>query len=358
VRSAGVKTYLYHWLHSLDAARPGFVRRYLAPAEGGLNHDRGLNHDGGPRHHFLKLAALSVLNRTGGILADFAVPRCDVFHISNLLHHPPRGPKLSATVHDLTSWIVPQCQTAVNVKADTEFARRVLVRANGLIAVSENTRQDAMRILGIHQDKIRVIHLGVPEAYFSAVVPAEPRFPYFLFVGTIEPRKNVDSLLSAWASLRPEFRQEHQLRIAGMKGWNSAATMRRLAQMSKDDPSIKYLGYVPEAAMPSLVAGAKALVYPSLYEGFGIPVVQAMAAGCPVITSNVSSLPEVAGDAALLVDPLSVTELADAMRRLGVSQALRDTLRLRGMARAKHFTWERAAAESLQYFTGLAATAE
>jgi len=347
VRSAGVKTYLYHWTRALAAARPASIRSFLAPREAAE-----LNHDGGPRLHFSQLAALLLLNRTAGIFANVAAPKCDVFHISNLLRYPPRGPKLSATVHDLTSWIVPQLQKSANVKGDREFASRVLTAADGMIAVSENTRQDAIRILDFHPDKICVIHPGVPEAYFSAAPILRAR-PYFLSVGTIEPRKNIDLLLTAWASLPPSFREEHTLLIAGMEGWDSATTMSRLRQMTRDDASVEYLGYVAEAGMPSLVAGALALVYPSLYEGFGIPVAQAMAAGCPVITSNVSSLPEVAGGAAILVDPRSVSEITGAMTRVAGSSDLREDLRRRGRERARHFTWARAASESLRYFDGL-----
>ena len=245
---------------------------------------------------------------------------------------------------------MPQLQKSVNVKTDREFANRILARADGMIAVSENTRQDAMRLLGIRPDKIRVIHPGVPEAYFSAV-PVPQAKPYFLSVGTIEPRKNIDSLLSAWASLPASFRDEHTLLIAGMEGWDSAMTMSRILQMAKEDASVEYLGYVAETDMPSLVAGALALVYPSLYEGFGIPVAQAMAAGCPVITSDISSLPEVAGDAAILIDPRSVAEIARGIDRVAGSLDLREDLRRRGRERAAwHFTWARAATESLRYF--------
>jgi len=344
VRSAGVKTYLYHWLRSLRAVSPDATRSWLAPVNGRLNHAGGLP------HHLLRRAALSILNRTGGVLADLSAPRCDVFHASNLLRYPPHHPRLSATVHDLTSWIIPECRTSVDVQSDKDFARRILTRADGLIAVSENTRKDAIRILNIHPDKIRVIYPGVPESYFSARKSKVSSKSYVLFVGTIEPRKNVMSLMTAWASLPAAFRDEHRLLIAGMKGWNVESTMRRLAQMTRDDASVEYLGYVPEDDMPALVAGACALVYPSLYEGFGIPVAQALAAGCPVITSYNSSLREVAGDAALLIDPRSVAEIAGAIRKVAESPTLREDLRLRGLERAKRFTWKRAAIESLRYF--------
>ena len=140
-----------------------------------------------------------------------------------------------------------------------------------------------------------------------------------------------------------------------MAGWRADATMRRLLQAERDESGVRYLNYVPEADLPGLTAGAKAFVYPSLYEGFGIPVAQAMAAGCPVITSNVSSLPEVAGEAALLVDPRSAGELrvrdGGNRRMLPISEI---RLAAAGRLRSRCLKWETAAAESLRYFADLA----
>ncbi len=357
LRSAGVKTYLYHWVRALRAQSPRSIRTFLAPA------DRGrLDHDGGLRMHPAKIAALVALSRLPRIACDLAIPRCDVFHISSQLRRTPSRPRLSTTLHDLTAWILPGCHMPANVAAEKEFADRVLKRASGIIADSENTKQDAIRILGISPEKIRVVYLGVPPEYFS--VPAESvdtvkaayklARPYFLFVGTIEPRKNVDTLLAAWDGMPASFRRENDLVIAGMAGWRAEATMRRLLQAERDESGVRYLNYVPEADLPGLTAGAKAFVYPSLYEGFGIPVAQAMAAGSPVITSNVSSLPEVAGNAALLIDPRSTAELRSAMTAIDESADFRKRLAAASRSRSQCFKWETAAAESLRYFADLA----
>jgi alpha-1,3-rhamnosyl/mannosyltransferase len=290
-----------------------------------------------------------------------AVPRCDVFHISNQLRRIPAGPRLSATIHDLTPWILPECHPVARVPSEKAFADRVLTRAAGVIAVSENTRRDAIRILGLPPEKIHVIHLGVSDEYFS--VPAQAirsatescqlHRPYFLSVGAIEPRKNLDVLLTAWESLPSSFRDEYELVIAGMPGWRAEATMQRIRDCSQRG-GIRFLGYVPERFLPGLTAGAAALVYPSLYEGFGLPVAQAMAAGCPVITSNVSSLPEVTGGAAVLIDPHSVSELRAAIEKVGDSSELRARLRADGRVQAAKFTWEAAADASLRYFSEIA----
>jgi glycosyltransferase involved in cell wall biosynthesis len=162
-----------------------------------------------------------------------------------------------------------------------------------------------------------------------------------LYVGTIEPRKNLDTLLDAWAQVKSS---EFDLLIAGPLGWNSDPT---LARIKKD---ATYLGYVPEDNLPGLLSGATAFVYPSLYEGFGFPVAQAMAAGAPVLTSNNSCLPEIAGDAALLVDPRSAGEIASSLTRMLESESLRTDLVARGRKRADLFRWEKCATQSLQFF--------
>ena len=348
VRSAGVKTYLYHWVNALRDLNPNAIRTFLAPD------GPELHHEGGFRLHPRQIGTLLALNMLRSFGGGIMAPRCDMFHASNLLRNIPRRPRLTATIHDLTTWILPEYHTPGNVAADRAFAERVLKRARGLIAVSENTRQDAIRVLGLAAEKIQVIHHGVPRRYRSVPPDAVARVraafslnkPYYLSVGTIEPRKNIDALLTAWQSLPAPFRGEYDLVVAGAPGWSNDTTMQKLLQLSGEGAGIRYLGYVPESDLPALTAGASAFVYPSFYEGFGIPVAQAMAAGCPVITSNVSSLPEVTGGAAILIDPRSVAELGAAMRRVGESADLRSQLAAAGRARAKLYTWEAAAARS------------
>lgn len=355
VRSAGVKTYLYHWLKALQARSPETIRTFLAPR----NLDQ-LVHDGGVRMYPRQLLTMAALNRVPALFTGILAPRCDIFHVSNILRKTPSSARLSATLHDLTPWILPECFTAGMAAGDRVFASQMLARAAGVIAVSENTKTDAVRILGLAAEKIRVIHLGIAEQYFS--VPPEAailaadfcklRRPYFLSLGTIEPRKNVDTLLTAWNELPASFRGEYDLVIAGTAGWRSAETMSRIREASSAG-SIRYAGYVPEAMLPGLTAGAVALIYPSLYEGFGLPVAQAMAAACPVITSNLSSLPEITGGAAVLIDPRSPSEIGAAILRMD-SRDLRTSLAAAGMKQAARFTWDAAATASLRYFSEIA----
>ena len=189
----------------------------------------------------------------------------------------------------------------------------------------------------------------MPEVYFGAQArPSEQ--PYVLYLGTIEPRKNVDTLLDAWSEFR--FRGDFDLVVAGASGWAAEKTLARLASRP---PGVRYLGYVPEDELPGLMAGASAFVYPSLYEGFGFPVAQAMAAGVPVITSNTSCLPEVAGDGALLVDPAARRKFGAAMEKLlDVRRLAARAGEAAGLARAqREYRWEICARKSLEFFRKL-----
>jgi len=349
VRSAGVKNYLYHWiLHLRRLAGADAISTFPT-----IHRVRPLTHQAsvaGPLQTFGGLAALAISNHTPAPLLDWLTRGASVFHSSVLVRHPPSRLRLTATVHDLTGFLMPQLHSRANLAAEANFAR-LARRADGLIAVSESTRQDAIRTLGIAPEKIHTIHSGIADSFFDP--PAERvnqvraqyglQRPFALFVGTIEPRKNVDLLLDAWESLPVTLRDHFDLVVAGPIGWAPGATVARLE-------FVRYLGYIPEDDLAPLTAAAAAFVYPSLYEGFGFPVAQAMAAGVAVVTSNVSSLPEVAGTAALLVDPRSQAELRAALVRLLSSAELRRALGQAGRERARDFRWEICARKSLEFF--------
>ena len=352
IRSAGVKNYLYHWIQALRRAA-GSDTIHTCPRLrdlGPLDHERSL---AGPLTTFSGLAALALSNYTPLPVADWLARGADVFHACTLRRNPPRRTRLTATIHDMTAWLMPEFHTAATLRAERTFAE-VLRRADAAIAVSQCTKDDAVRVLGLAPERVVVIHSGVPDAFFDvppeAVAAVRKRHglerPFALFIGTIEPRKNVDTLLDAYESLPRSVREEFELVIAGPVGWAAPETAARIAKA-------RYLGYVPEADLAPLTAAAAVFVYPSLYEGFGFPVAQALAAGVPVVTSNISSLPEVAGDAALLVDPRSPAELRDALLRLLLSPDLRTDLSARGRCRARQFRWDACAAQSLQFFQSL-----
>lgn len=352
VRSAGVKNYLYHWIAALQQIAPaGAIDTFpkLDPAE-------RLNHQGSTAGFWRTstgLATLALSNYTRLPALDFGARRADIFHVSSLVRHPPRRPRLTTTVHDLTSWIMPELHPAANRRADQHLAES-LRRAHGIIAVSEATRQDAIKVLHIPPGKIVTIHSGVADAFFcvdsAAVDRVRARYrlqrPFVLFIGTVEPRKNLSGLVNAFKALPASLEDEFELVLAGPMGWADRETLERVN-------SVRYLGYVPEPDIAPLTAAATVFAYPSLYEGFGFPVAQAMAAGVPVITSNVSALPEIAGDAAVLVDPRSLNELRDALCRLLLYPAARERLSESGRTRAERFRWETCAAKSLEFFTDI-----
>jgi len=345
LRSAGVKNYTYYWIQSLWE-QAGNDRISTLPALARLG---PLNHEGsitGAARTYLHLGRVFAANRVPALpLLRWTMPAADVFHVSNQIRFPPKGRKLTATIYDMTCRLMPELHTAANIQADESLAKNVLARADRLIAISENSRQDAARLLGLDAGRIEVIYPGVPEVYFGAQArPSEK--PYVLYLGTIEPRKNVDTLLDAWQSFR--LRHDFDLIVAGASGWAGEKTLARLGAKPN---GVRYLGYVPEDELPGLTAGATAFVYPSLYEGFGLPVAQAMAAGVPVITSNTSCLPEVAGRGALLVDPHSAAEIQGAMEKVLESPSLQQELRTAGVARARsEYRWKVCGRKSLEFF--------
>jgi glycosyltransferase involved in cell wall biosynthesis len=340
LRSAGIKSYTYHLVRELRAiAGNDEIRAYPY-----LNDFGRLDHESSTLSRFGTIARIGVLYLSRSTpLLDLIVAGSDIFHASNQVRRAPRGVKLTATIHDLTCWLMPQFHTEANVRADRTFADKILRKADRLIAVSENTRQDVIRVLGIAPERIETIHSGVAREYFDAT-PAPRERPYVLYVGAIEPRKNLDTLLDAWKQLPRDLRDSFDLLIAGPQGWGAEKTLARIRAEAK------YLGYVPEADLPGLTAGATVFVYPSLYEGFGFPVVQAMAAGAPVLTSNTSCLPEIVVDAALTVDPRSATEISSGLARLLESESLRERFTARARARAQNFKWETCAESSLAFF--------
>lgn len=360
VRSAGVKNYLFHWIV--------YLRRILGEQQVQLFPflDRlpELDHEGSiadPQGTLARQALFFALNLWPNPVAGWMAPREGIFHATKLLY-PPRQLRLTATLHDLTCWLMPEFHQPANVAAEKRFAQLIWKPAAGLIAVSENTRRDAINLLGLHPEAIQVIYPGVAEPFFAATaetgIAARLKNglhkPYALYVGTVEPRKNLDRLLDAWQSLPASVVEQFDLIIAGPEGWQSAGTMARLRAPS---PGVRYLGYVPEPDLPGITAGATVFVYPSLYEGFGFPVAQAMAAGVPVITSDLSSLPEVTGGAARLIDPRSSAELGGALDQLLSSPATCAKLAAAGKTQAQHFRWERCARRSVEFFERTLGTA-
>ncbi|MFA5020802.1 MAG: glycosyltransferase family 1 protein [Patescibacteria group bacterium] len=255
------------------------------------------------------------------------------------------------TVHDLAVYKFPELFPEQKIN----FDRRVVVpaalkRAAQIIAVSENTRRDIVDLFKISVDKIKVVYEGTVQP--SSALPRldQPvESKYFLFLGTIEPRKNIGRLIEAFKKFVQATDWPGELILAGGRGWKNQAIFEALGACNADlgRAAVKHLGYVSAEARARLYHGALAFVFPSLYEGFGLPVLEAMAAGAPVIVSDRSSLPEVAGEAAITIDPLDVAGLAAAMRQLAFDEELRRDLSQRGQKKSREFTWEKCAQETL-----------
>lgn len=227
---------------------------------------------------------------------------------------------------------------------------RYLAYTDHIITVSEFSKSELIAGYNIHPDKISVVYNGITDMY-TPVSEDEKRKtrerytngkPYFIYLGAIHPRKNILTLVKAFEQIKSSHPSDHQLVLAGRASWHTEDVFKAIAG-SKWKDSIHLPGYIATAEASALVSSAEAMIYPSLYEGFGLPLVEAMACGVPVICSNVSSLPEVAGNAALLFDPLDAGQLAYHMEKLSTDETLRKELITLGAERCKYFSWDKAA---------------
>ncbi|MGE5262982.1 MAG: glycosyltransferase family 4 protein, partial [Acidobacteriota bacterium] len=270
------------------------------------------------------------------------------------------------TVHDLSYVRVPECFPAVLKNYLDRAVPRALRRADLVLADAASTARDLQDVYGLPPDRIKVLYSGVDGSFGGQVTEEDQarvrqkydlRGPYLLSVGTLQPRKNYARLIQAFAQVvsnggpaAPPF-PTLKLVIAGGQGWMYDEVYATVARLGLGD-RVVFTGFTPDADLPALYALATLLVYPSLYEGFGLPVAEAMACGAPVVSSNASSLPEVAGDAAVYFDPRDVDAMAAAIRGALVDESLRRRLSDRGRVQVRQFTWERAAAQLLEYLTG------
>jgi len=262
------------------------------------------------------------------------------------------------TVHDLAFLHYPHFLTAKSAAFYGQIDRAVSA-ADAVIVPSESTQRDLVAMLGVPRSKINVIYEAAAEMFVPlpieetrAAVRKEYGLPesYVLCVGTIEPRKNITGLLQAFNILRSRYGVDDTvLALAGGTGWLYEEVTETVAKLGLKD-SVRFLGRVSDESLHKLYVGARCHVHPAYYEGFGLPPLEAMACGTPTIVSNVSSLPEVVQDAALLVDPTSHEEIAVALHRLLSDDALHAELRTKGLQRARCFSWQRAAMDTLEVY--------
>lgn len=275
--------------------------------------------------------AADMLSRWG-VGADVLVGGCDVFHSTDYAWLAPSKAAHVATIHDVLFDELPNCFTRGMRVGLSRVTRRLVRRCARLVVPSIRTKAALVERFGALPDRIDVTPLA-PRS-LPATAPVRFDRPTFLAVGTLEPRKNLRRVLEAFSLVRARG-LDAGLVVAGARGWLDDALVTTVAST----PHVSFEGAIDDARLAALYGGASALVYPSLGEGFGLPVVEAMAASLPVVTSAATACAEVAGDAALLVDPYDVEALADAMTRVVEGEALAAELRARGRRRAGQFTW-------------------
>lgn len=281
----------------------------------------------------------------------------DIYHEPNYLAYRFSGPSV-VTAHD-ASWVRhPETHPTDRLDAISRYFPRSLEAASAVLTDSEFVKRELVELFGVSPNKIFPVLLGVsPE--FSPRDPMECKSflaehglsfgQYVLSVGTLEPRKNIPTLIDAYSMLPPDLQHRFPLVLVGMRGWLNSGLEARIKPLVERGV-IKPLGYVPDAAMPLIYSGAAAFVFPSLYEGFGLPPLEAMACGVPVISSKTSSLPEVIGDAGILVSPLDVDVIAESLRQLLEDPVFAHGLAQQGLRRASGFSWKRTAAETIDVY--------
>jgi len=292
----------------------------------------------------------------------FELPQLDL----DVLHSPDFIPpfqyncKSVITIHDLAFLLYPQFLTEDSAHYYGQIDQAVH-RTDHIIAVSQNTKEDTIRLLGVPEDKITVIYEAANPIY-RPVDEGELRRvrekyhiagDYIFFVSTIEPRKNLPALLRAFRQLLDDYKLEVQLVVAGRRGWLFDEVFSLVEELKLIE-DVLFLGRVPVEDLPPLYTAATLFAYPSTYEGFGLPPLEAMACGTPVVVSNVSSLPEVVGDAALMVAPDDVPGLTVALWRGLTDEAQRAELIAKGFRRASCFSWEKAARQTLAVYQRVA----
>jgi glycosyltransferase involved in cell wall biosynthesis len=283
--------------------------------------------------------------------------RADVVHFTNGMMPLPSSVPTVVTIHDMSLTMFPRYHPPRRVLLNRPLVDMAARRADAIITVSQSAKRDITRLYGTAANRIHVVHEAAAPSFRRVESPRElervrRRYSlpdrFILYVGTIEPRKNLPKLLDAIAIRRKSGELQHQLVCAGPYGWLSRDIEEQLERLAIED-AVRFTGYVPFDDLPALYTLAEVFVFPSLYEGFGLPVIEAMACGTPVVAGDVPAVTEVAGGAVQQVH-LNVESIGDAIVALTRSPELREERRRCGLARARAFSWQRAADETLQVY--------
>ncbi len=353
-RGAGANWYIYHMLCHLPTADP--TLRYTA-----FTSASRFSPPAGMRVRRPRWSTTSPLRRIiwEQMVAPFALrrERVDLLHAMALVAPLFSPCPTVVTVFDLSFLFYPQAFRPFKRLYLRLMTRLSAQRARQVIAISENTRRDVIAWLGVPASQVHAIPCGVD----PTLTPASPtevsafkrdkKLPdrFVLFLGTIEPRKNVPHLIDAFADLVAAGEDDICLIVAGGRGWMSEAAFARVEERGMQG-RVRFVGYVPEVEKRLWYSAATCFCYPSLYEGFGLPPLEAMACGTPVIVSNSSSLPEVVGGAGVIVPPDDRPALQEALHELLSNPGLRERLKARGLARARYFSWAKAARRTVEVY--------
>jgi len=290
------------------------------------------------------------------------MPPVDLFYGKGLYIFPNfiRWPLVSSpsviVVHDLSMFDVPDYSAPKNLAFMTKHLPGSIAKADAIVAVSESTKQSLVEKFQVDPDKVIVAHLAAEPDHYrrseAEVAEAKAKYgifgKYMLFVSTLEPRKNVEGIIRAYRALPQELRDEYSLVLAGGHGWRDEGIREAVHQARLAGDKVITTGYIDTADKPALYSGAEVFLFPSHYEGFGLPIVEAMRCGTPVITANNSSLPEAAGDAALFVDSTNDEQLVSTIEQLLGDKKLQEKLRKKGYAQAEKFSWDKCARNVLE----------
>lgn len=276
----------------------------------------------------------------------------DITHFFNYIVPPSVHGKTVVTVHDMVYKAYPETVRGRTKMMLITGLKKSMKRADIIVTDSQFSKSEIIKYFPQYAEKIRVVYCGVDLERFKPCNDSERisavkkslgiEGDYFLYVGTIEPRKNLERLISAYHIIKQRMNDAPKLVLAGAKGWLYDSIFQRVTDLKLTD-SVIFTKYVPAADMTPLMCGATAFVFPSLYEGFGMPPLEAMACGVPVLTSDAASLPEVVGDCGVICSAMSEESIADGMQKLCTDDSLRKDLSVRGLDRARGFTWDHSA---------------
>jgi len=301
-----------------------------------------------------------IWDRFGVPSADRLSGGCDVFHATNFFVPPTHRAKRVVTIHDLSFLAAPQYSSPRIVKPFSRLIRRFVDVADAIMVYSDSTRRDLIERLDVNETMIHVAPISADERFVPDLAGCARRIisekygilgPYVLFVGAVEPRKNLDTLFESFAAIRNDI--PHLLVVAGPRAWGyetARATQERLGLGDR----VRFMDYVPDDVLPALYQSADLFVLPSHYEGFGIPLLEAMRCGCPVVAADNSSQPEVVGDAGILVPATDVDALAESMLSVLTDETRRADMSRRGLERSATFSWAECARRTAEVYQALA----